>query len=461
MPRRQGTLFTAPTEELELSTGKGLNSEQRRALFRALDETGFLSITGPPGTGKTLTIHAIVETYVRQGGRVLVAALTNNAIDNVLERLVSDSDSLPRFLRIGTESAMRESLALRIEEHGEDARRYFSHTLGERTNGIESIQDELNGVSVFIGTAHSLMRSPWVTEGELFDLVILDEATQMTEPFAAALLSRGKKAILVGDEHQLGPICQSTFDPERETLPPSLAERGLRGLEQSLFERLNRQMERRDDHEGQVFLSRQYRMHPVIGDWASERFYEGRLETSDSVLARAERFKLAAAQEKWDVLKRVFDPAFPLAFLDVPATQGDLPNSCREEARVSALLVQALSRIGVTDVGCITPYRNQLALLRHELQRLGLNVECGTVDAFQGREKQVIILSTVRRDHLTDFLTSPRRLNVSVTRAQAKCVILGSRALLRENELLWSLVSHPRCAREQASSADLEDEIGI
>ncbi|MBT7807088.1 protein kinase, partial [Candidatus Poribacteria bacterium] len=208
IPRQQGALFPA-SSELALAPERRLNAEQRAALLRALDETGFLSITGPPGTGKTLTIHAIVDTYARRNARVLVAALTNNAIDNVIERILGDTapDGL-EFVRLGAGSRMREAFSGQLTETGRDPRRYFARELGEVYSDPADLRERLDTVPITVGTAHSVIRAPWIAEralnGPSFDLVVVDEATQLPEPLAAALLTLGRKAILVGDERQLG-----------------------------------------------------------------------------------------------------------------------------------------------------------------------------------------------------------------------------------------------------------------
>jgi DNA replication ATP-dependent helicase Dna2 len=465
IPRRQGALF--PSEpELDLAPGRRLNSEQRGALLRALDETGFLSITGPPGTGKTMTIHAIVDTYARRSARVLVAALTNNAIDNVIERLLGDTvpDGV-EFVRLGAGSRMRDVFGTRLEEMGRDPRMYFARELGEACDDPAQVRARLEETPIVVGTAHSILREPWIAalaaDEPPFDLVIVDEATQAPEPLAAALLTLGRKAILVGDERQLGPISVSSFDPDRQDIPESLRDIGVAGLDRSLFERLNALLRKRGDEQALVFLSRQYRMHPIIGRWASEQFYEGRLTTAAGSDALVPALAKSANQAGWDVLARILAPDTPLVFLDVPAAGGDVPNTCAEEARMAALIVQALRALGIEDVGCITPYRNQQALMRRELASAGTPVECGTVDAFQGREKDVMLLSTVRRDKLTDFLADPRRLNVSVTRARAKCIIMGARAVLHDSPAMASLVNHPDCLRERVAVADIAAELGV
>ncbi|MBT7808663.1 hypothetical protein HN766_24460, partial [Candidatus Poribacteria bacterium] len=247
-------------------------------------------------------------------------------------------------------------------------------------------------------------------------------------------------------------ISTSSFDPELQEMPDSLREIGVGGLNRSLFERLNGLLRSSGDEQGLVFLSRQYRMHPTIGEWASTQFYDGRLETAEHSVDRVPNLRKAAKRPGWDVLARVLAPDRPLVFLDVPASAGDLPNTCGEEARMAAVIVAALRELGVDDVGCITPYRNQQALLRRELERAGVPCECGTVDAFQGREKDVMLVSTVRRDKLTDFLADARRLNVSVTRARAKCIIMGARAILHDSPAMSSLVNHPACLRERVDA---------
>ena len=464
IPRQQGALFPADSE-LDLAPERRLNGEQRGALLRALDETGFLSITGPPGTGKTMTIHAIVDTYARRNARVLVAALTNNAIDNVIERLLGDTaPERVEFVRLGAGSRMRDVFGERLSEMGRDPRMYFARELGEVCDDPAQIRARLETTPVVVGTAHSVLREPWIAalaaDEPPFDLVIVDEATQAPEPLAAALLTLGRKAILVGDERQLGPISVSSFDPELQEMPESLRDIGVAGLDRSLFERLNALLREQGDEQGLVFLSRQYRMHPVIGRWASDQFYDGRLETATGPSAGVPGLAKAGGKEGWDVLARVLAPDTPLVFLDVPASGGDVPNTCAEEARLAAIIARALQELGVEDVGCITPYRNQQALMRRELAQVGSAIECGTVDAFQGREKDVMLVSTVRRDKLTDFLADARRLNVSVTRARAKCIIMGARAVLLDSPAMASLVNHPACLRERVDVDQIADELG-
>lgn len=463
IPRWQGRFFPGvPGELRRLADGRRLNDQQTRALLSAFDETGFLSITGPPGTGKTATIHAIVEAFVRQKCRVLVAGLTHNAVDNVLERLIGSSpETTFSFFRFGIHPTSYERLAPLLEAAGRDPRFFFAQRVGEVFESVGPLRAYLETVPVFAGTAHSLLRSPWIAEEAevpAFDLVIVDEATQLQEPLTAALLTLGKKAILVGDEKQLGPVVAMPFDPERDECPSSLFALGIRGLEQSLFVRLNRLLKERGEHESLIFLSRQYRMHPAIGDWASRRFYGGQLETLTEKLPEIDLLEGALRKTGWNLLRRICSSEYPFVFLDVEGEE-TTSTASRVEARLAVLLVKAFSELGVTSIGCITPYRSQLALLQREFSAAGMVCECGTVDAFQGREKSVIILSTARRDRLTEFLTHPNRLNVSITRARVKCILLGSGALLRGHSLLWSLIEQETCFREHVDVESIEHEL--
>ncbi|MBM3214041.1 hypothetical protein FJZ36_03895 [Candidatus Poribacteria bacterium] len=462
IPRRQGRLFAEPTGEPKpVAAGHRLNAQQTRALVAAFDDAGFLSITGPPGTGKTATIHAIVDAFVRQGCRVLVAGFTNNAIDNVVERLIGEgSDTMIPFLRLGNPPGACERMFESIRRHGFDPRRCFAHTLGEAFTDIEALREHVESVPVFVGTAHSLLRSPWIaeeTDEPLFDVVLIDEATQLTEPFAAALLTLGRKGILVGDEKQLSPIAADAPDTDAE-IPEPLHALGVGGLGTSLFERLNRLLRERGDDDCLALLTQQYRMHPDIGAWASKQFYGNRLDASSTTYAGLPELGRAQDQPGWDQLRRILDPRYAFVFLDVESGGDSVPNASAAEARVAAVLARGLSQLGIESVGCITPYRNQLALLQRELADLP-TFECGTVDAFQGREKSVIILSTARRDRLTDFLTNPNRLNVSVTRAKAKCILLGSARLLRGDPLLWSLIDQESCLRVSTDAELLAQEL--
>lgn len=402
-----------------------LNPEQREAVARALAARDYLLIQGPPGTGKTSVVSEITRRAVARGERVLVAAFTNQAVDNVLRRL--RADGFDRFLRLGHD--LNTGADLR------DARLVARATAraGEAASlTTELLAETLRTAPVIAATTATWSAERYDEEGEAlrFDLAIIDEATQLTTPALLGALRFARRFVLVGDERQLPPLVQS-------------AEAAERGLGRSLFATL----QERWGNAACVRLRRQYRMHPVICAFASEAFYEGRLQTDESVLTARLELPLGV-----DVrLRSLLDPERPVVLLDVPATAREMG---RKESSPQALLardlVVALRRAGVAaaHIGVIAPYRAQVAAIRSRLIAAGeADVLVDTVDRFQGGERDVVIYSfggqpgpAARRGR--EFAADPHRLNVALTRARRKLILLGCRKSLRELPLLARLEAY-------------------
>jgi DNA replication ATP-dependent helicase Dna2 len=414
----------------------GLNPEQETAVARALAARDFLLIQGPPGTGKTKVVAEIVRQLVLRGERVLVAAFTNQAVDNVLARLVQDG--FTDFVRLGHELSVAPDL--RQYRLGAQATAREGEHISESAAHSESaaVRAVLVGAAVVASTTATWSSERFDEGGQAlrFDVAVVDEASQITVPALLGALRFAARFVLVGDERQLPPLVMS-------------AEAAEQGLQESLFAAL----QQRWGGAATVALTRQYRMHPTICEFPSQAFYSEALVTDGT--AATQRLALDVAPA--DGLEAVLDPAHPLVFIDVPETEGGAVGSGKasgEQARVVQRLVLGLRARGLdTDrIGIIAPYRAQVAAIRQRLAACGASaVTVDTVDRFQGGEREVILLSLVRGgpavagSEAGAFVSDSHRLNVALTRAQRKLIVLGDRRELEREPLLAQLIGY--CAQ--------------
>ncbi|MGZ3673562.1 MAG: AAA domain-containing protein [Ktedonobacterales bacterium] len=436
-------VFDAMPDLSDLSSH--FNDEQREAIGRALAARDFLLVQGPPGTGKTRVVAEIARRAIARGERVLVAAFTNQAVDNVLLRL--REEGFEDFVRLGHELSVAPSL------HGQRLAERARMALRERPEmKRDGMMADLDGATAApLDPAllrASLLRAPlvatttatWSAErfdetGEVlsFDLAIVDEASQLTVPALLGALRFARRFVLVGDDRQLPPLVVSEQAAER-------------GLKRSLFADL---LARWGD-EASVALRRQYRMHPAICDFPSSTFYDGGLISAGS----ARTALLNIALDAREPLGVILAPERPVVFVDVPSQREVSGKTSVAQAEVVRRLVLALRRGGVAaaEIGAIAPYRAQVAAIRQRLAAQGeTEVAVDTVDRFQGGERQVIIYSfggrvegerAVHHTQDADFLADPHRLNVALTRAQRKLILVGDRHWLKRKPLIAQLIEY-------------------
>ncbi|MCL6647253.1 MAG: PD-(D/E)XK nuclease family protein [Chloroflexi bacterium] len=358
-----------------------LDRFQQDAAQRALAACDYLLIWGPPGSGKTRTIARIART---QPGRVLLAAFTNQAVDNLALALLSAGQE--QLLVLGRATRSHSEL----ERHTLDALR-----------GEAAIRTALASCPIVLATAAQVASGRYdqaLGGTPPFDLVILDEATQLTEPAALGVLRLGKRFVLVGDHKQLAPI---VADPTAE-------------LGRSLFERL---WEEPAAAAARVMLARQYRMREAIAAFSAQQWYEGQLETDPSAEAQP---PVVPPAPRWSAVWQ----RGPAVLVEAPPEQ---------EGEVVATLVAEALQAGLApeQVGVVAPYRQQVTALAGQLAQASLPraVVVDTVDRFQGSERDCIILATgdPRRG---DLLADERRLNVALTRARRQLFIVGQASRL-------------------------------
>jgi DNA replication ATP-dependent helicase Dna2 len=366
------------------------NEAQNDAVNRAVNAEDFALVHGPPGTGKTYTIARTVRALVEQGDRVLVSAFTNRAVDNALEAIreqgIGDADPVgvgqetadeAGIVRVGTETGVREDmLDVRLETAGDPNDRAA----------------ELQQASVVAATTASC--GSRVMREQQFDVALVDEASQLTEPATLAAINRAERFVLVGDHEQLPPVVRAEND-----------------LQTSLFERLIDQ-----SPEAGVMLDRQYRMSQRIQAFSSREFYDGALKPASGDVAGRHLRDIGV-----DPADLPAELRNPVSFVD-PGGRREGNTNPREADRVAAV-VDAFRSAGVPaeEIGVIAPFRAQVAEIGRRT-----DVTVDTVDRFQGSSEEVIVVSFVATDDLDGpIFEDYRRVNVALTRAKRALVLVG------------------------------------
>ncbi|AWV87915.1 DNA replication ATP-dependent helicase Dna2 [Bradymonas sediminis] len=456
-----------------------LNPSQQQAVARAVSTAGGALIQGPPGTGKTTVIAHAVRELVARGKKVLLSAFTNTAVDTILLKLLEIG--FDDFVRVGGIEKSPD-LARKLRDSGRTPSRFFTTEMAEEIVSLDLLADDLLNANVIASTAHRCANSPMMSflreqRGDLpFDVAIVDEAGQITEPMTLAAINLGARFVLVGDHRQLPPIVEneqahSNFVAEMrpKDLPAAdardLETLGCAGLNQSLFERLITRLP-------YVMLDEQYRMHAQIMAFSNAAFYGGNLRAHTSVSARQIAFDTLAATPDRDATQQLLQPDYALLFVNVDPVADqlsdtgnrDIPlltkrhNSRHNESEAEAIIetveamLKAMPAAGEDtanplSIGIVSPFRAQVQLLRNLLtERIpddAGRIDVDTVERFQGSERDIILVSLVKTGRAGDFLADERRLNVTLTRARQKLVVFGSHACLALNPMYRSLIEQP------------------
>ena len=452
---QQEPKFTRPAEFTPLDDH--LNVTQVEAVRLALSADDFAIIHGPPGTGKTTTLVELIRQSLARGERVLVTSGSNMAVDNLLEKLLEAGVYAVRIghparvlpgLRDHTLDLMienhpdlkrirkleREALALkdkasktyrgapppgfRSELRSEareilaDARRWEARLVGEILDHADVICATTTGLdSELLGARR-------------FDVAVIDEAAQSTEPGCWIPLLRSDRLVLAGDHCQLPPTILS-HDAAKLGFATSLMERLMAGEHADRSRR----------------LGVQYRMNAEIAEFSSNEFYEGELSAHESVAGHLLADLELAPEELAHCPLRYIDTAG--AGYDEEQEPEGSSRLNPQEGAIAVKYAQRLLEMGLPpeDLGVISPYGAQVRWLRDELGRE--DVEVDTVDGFQGREKEAIILSLVRSNPQGDvgFLADVRRMNVALTRARRLLVVIGDSATLGHHPFYQRLLA--------------------
>ncbi|XP_032047006.1 DNA replication ATP-dependent helicase/nuclease DNA2 [Aythya fuligula] len=421
------SVLPAEAKETVANILKGLNKPQKQAMKQVLLSKDYTLIVGMPGTGKTTTICALVRILSACGFSVLLTSFTHTAVDNILLKLAKFKVG---FLRLG-----------RAQKVHPDIRKFTEEEIC-RSKSINSVTDleKLYNSQPVVATACMGVNHPIFAQKQ-FDFCIVDEASQISQPICLGPLFCSKRFVLVGDHQQLPPLVQNS---EARDL----------GMSESLFKRLEQ------NQNAVVQLTVQYRMNSKIMSLSNMLVYEGKLECGSEKVSNAtvnlpnlKKLKLELADTSKTWLEEVLEPDKPVCFLNtekVPAPEhaekGGVYNVT--EAKLVFFLTSLFIKAGCkpSDIGVISPYRHQLKIITDLMARLKENrVEVNTIDKYQGRDKSIIIVSFVRNsndENLGTLLKDWRRLNVAITRAKHKLVMVGCIPSLRRYPPLEKLLCH-------------------
>ena len=458
-----------------------LNDSQKSAIENALSCENFYLIHGPFGTGKTRTLVELISQETRQDHKVLATAESNAAVDNILERLIENKKL--NLTRLGhpqrvSKHNITQTLAYKVEKHklNKKIKRIHAkidnliekrkvHTKptpqyrrglgdydilhfaskGKGTRGVSAdkiksmakwieINQEIDEAHDEIKRIENRMIKNIIDESDVilatnssaalesiarvkFDVVIVDEASQATIPSVLIPIAKAHRFILAGDHKQL---------------PPTIISERAGELEKTLFEELIKMY----PYKSQL-LNVQYRMNSLLMKFPNREFYNNGLKSASSV----DEITIN------DILESGHDEE-ALLFIDTSDVDDNNERHLKDsksivnelEAEISVSIAQDYldAGIDVDDIGIISPYADQVKIIQENTP-----VEVKTVDGFQGREKEIIIISTVRSNNNGNigFLKDLRRLNVAITRAKRKLIIIGNKNTLKTNPTYARLIN--------------------
>ena len=436
------------------STASKLNPSQQAAVDKILRANELAIVHGPPGTGKTTTLVQAIKALHRQDHRqILVVAPSNTAVDLLSEKL---SDEGLNVLRVGNPARVSERLmsltldskmaahtgtkeikklkkqASEFRDMAHKYKRNFGKAEREQRKALfdearkimkqventeQYIMDDLLARAQVI-TATLVGANHYTVRNLKYHTVVIDEAGQALEPACWIPILKSQKVILAGDHCQLSPTVKSN-------------EAGKKGLNTTLLEKSVAL-----HPEAVVLLEEQYRMNEMIMNYSSSVFYENKLRAHASVAHHL-----------------LFAGDWPLAFVDTAGcgfeekSEGTSTTNPEEAAFLFRHLTQLVSELSLhypakefPSIAIISPYKQQIQILKEQLQHspalqeYGDKVSVNTIDSFQGQERDIVYISMTRSntENKIGFLSDIRRMNVAMTRARKKLVVIGDSATLSQ-----------------------------
>ncbi len=421
----------------------------------------YFLLVGPPGTGKTSCAlrYMIEEALSEPNQSLLLLSYTNRAVDEICSMLVQSGIAKHTpFIRLGNELAS--------DPH------YIPYLLKNSLSDCPKLGDirhKIMETRIFVGTTTAINNRLHLFNLKHFDLAIIDEASQILEPDLIGILSARSntqnaidKFILIGDYKQLPAIAQQSAE-EALVTDPLLRSIGLEDCRNSLFERLYKQSE----DSFRSVLRKQGRMHPAISEFPNNAFYFREQLEPVPLEHQKEALPYPDEKEATDSIDRlllsrrmIFIPAESPALTETHSEKAN-----QNEAQIVATLLKHVYQLTEKHfdpdktVGVIVPYRNQIAMIKKEIFKLGISklegISIDTVERYQGSQRDVIIYSfTIRNFGQLNFLTAntfaegefqiDRKLNVAITRARKQLILTGNPSILGANITFFKLMEYIR-----------------
>lgn len=447
--QKPGSLLEEGEDNIELP----IDLKTENVIKKALAAENYFLIVGPPGTGKTsIFARKLIERLYSDEDNILVIAYTNRAVDELCAAICeafADTDTCDKYIRIGSEFSCHENYRSRLLQN-----------LAAEADSRKEILELINTTRIVIGTLASIVGKPEIFALKNFNVAIIDEASQILEPQIIGILPLFDKFIMIGDQKQLSTITLQNEARSKVDIEV-LNEIGLYDCRESLFERLFNLCRKNKWTHAFDTLTYHGRMHNDIASLVNQDFYNNMLRAATDRQSNPLQTYSSIPDGKYTNLVATQRLSFiSVRNIDKIALT-DKTNAV--EANEAVLLVEAIYDLYKANnkafdpqrsIGIITPYRNQIALIKQKLSETGISdfndIMVDTVERYQGSQRDIIIVSfCFNQAYQIAFFSNmnhegnvDRKLNVTLTRAREQLFLIGNAYIMYQHPIYKKLLNN-------------------